>query len=140
MVGPAGRNAFGDPVTGTVYPWARNHEEEQSGARIRTIDNLQPTISRWRTVRAIRTQGTRDELIYKLAGKCVTLAQHQLFLFFMNLSLTQTIYFFHCAGDVIECQLSDYEPERQYTGGAPAARENYLFIYTMQLDLVQLIG
>lgn len=135
MIAPPGRDAFGDPLTGTVAVWGRNHDEEQAGARIRTIDNLHPTKARWKTVRAIRTQGTRDELVYKLGGRVPTLAQHQTFLAFLSLSRSQTIYYFHCAGNVFECQLSDYEPERQYVGGG--AREHYPFLYSMQLDVIK---
>jgi hypothetical protein len=136
MVAPAGRNAFGNPATGEVAVWTWNHREEQTAVRLRHIDNQQPTIGRFREVRAIRMQGSSDAVVYHLAGMCPTLAQHQLFLRFQNLSLTQTIYFFHAAGDKFECELSDYEPQRRYFQKG-ARGEHYLYEYTMQLDVLR---
>lgn len=135
---PAHHNAFGDPRLGTLYVWEQNHTEEQGGARIRAITNKQPTIARFRTVRAIRQQGTRSELVYKLAGTVPTAAQHAEFLRYMTLSLTQTIYFFHAAGEKFECWLTDYEPQRKYVARGPRG-EHYIWIYTMQLDVLQLL-
>lgn len=136
MSAPAGRNAFGNPATGEVALWTWNHKEEQTAVRLRRIDNQQPSLARFRPIRAIRTQGYPDGLVYKLGGLCPTLAQHQMFLRFQQLSLTQTIYFFHAAGDKFECELSDYEPQRQYF--AKGARgEHYEWAYTLQLDVIQ---
>lgn len=131
---PAGRNAFGDPRTGTLYPWAMNHREEQAGAWVRQITNLQPTIARWKAVRAIRQQAARDELVMKLGGTAPTLAQHEMFLAMQDLSLRQTIYFFHAAGEVWECLLSDYEPQRRYLIRGPRG-EKYVWDYSLQLDV-----
>lgn len=136
MTAPPGRDAFGNPATGEVAPWTWNHKEEQTGVRQRRIDNQQPTIGRFRTVRAIRTQGASSAIVYRLAGMCPTLAQHQMFLRFQQLSLMQTIYFFHAAGDKFECELSDYEPQRQYFQRG-ARGEHYLWAYIMQLDVIQ---
>jgi hypothetical protein len=136
MTAPAGRNAFGDPATGEVVLWTWNHKEEQTGLRQRHIDHQQPSIGRFQTVRAIRVQGASDPIVYKLAGVCPTLAQHQLFLRFQHLSLTQTIYFFHAAGDKFECELSDYEPQRQYFKRG-ARGEHYVWAYTLQLDVLK---
>lgn len=136
MAAPAGRNAFGDPATGEVAVWTWNHKEEQTAVRLRHIDNQQPSIGRFRAVRAIRMQGASDAVVYKLAGTCPTLAQHEMFLRFQDLSLRQTIYFFHAAGDKFECELSDYEPQRQYVLKG-ARGENYLWNYTVQLDVLR---
>lgn len=130
-----GRNVFGDPATGYRYVWAANHKEEQGGARIRAIMSMQPTKGRWKTVRSVRQQGTRAELIYKLSGTAVTLAEHEQFLYFEDLSLRQTIYFLHAAGGVFECLLSDYEPQRIYAVKGPRGEHN-VWPYSMQLDVI----
>lgn len=135
MTAPAGRNAFGNPATGEVCLWTWNHREEQTALRTRHIDNQQPSIGRFQTVRAIRVQGASDAVVYHLAGMCPTLAQHQMFLRFQTLSLSQTIYFFHAAGDKFECELSDYAPQRQYVIKG-ARGEPYVYEYTMQLDVL----
>jgi hypothetical protein len=138
MTAPVGRDAFGDPATGTVVAWDQNHSDEQGAARIRTIMNLQPSISRWQVVRAIRQQAARSELVLKLAGNAPTLRQHEMFLHHMVLSLTQSIYFFHAAGEKYECFLTDYEPLRKYAIRT-AKGEKYTWTYTLQLDVLSLL-
>lgn len=132
------RNVFKDPASGDAYTWERNHMEEQGGARVRAVVNMQPIKGRWRTLRAIRQQGTRDELIYKLAGQAPTENQHLAFLHFMELSLAQTIYFTHAAGGTFECLLSDYEPQRKYVVRGSRG-EHYVWDYTMQLDVIAVL-
>lgn len=132
------RNQFKDPATGYVYTWHQNHLKEDGGARVRAVVNMQPTKGRWRTVKAIRQQGVRDELIYKLSGTAPLQAQHEQFLFFLELSLSQTIYFIHAAGGVFECQLTDYEPRRKFVVRGPRG-ENYIWDYTLQLDVIAVL-
>ena len=135
---PPGRNCFFDPRVGGspgLYIWDANHNEEQAGARLRVVTSTHPTIARWRNVRAIRQQAGRDELVYKLAGMIPTLAQHEAFLRFQELSQHQSIYFFHAAGEKFECMLSDYEPQRKYVLRSTHG-EKYIWIYAIQLDVI----
>lgn len=133
------RNQFKDPRTGSVYVWQENHREEQGGAVVRAVTAEQPTIGRWRTVRSIRQQGSSDLTIFKLAGTVPTRAQHDAFLYYLELSIAQTIYFIHAAGGIFECQLSDYEPLRKYVVRGPHG-ENYIWDYTMQIDVIAVLG
>lgn len=132
-------NQFKDPRTGDVYTWQINHKEEQGAARLRAIAAQQPTMGRWKTVRSIRQQGTRQELIYKLSGTVPTLAQHLAFLHYLQLSISQTIYFIHAAGGTFECHLSSYEPQRKYLVQGPRG-ENYVWDYTLQLDVIAVLA
>lgn len=130
-----GVNAFADPATGVVDIWATNHKEEQGGARIRQIDNQHPLASRFETVRAIRVQAATDEAVFKLAGIAPTLAHHRMFLKYQDLSQRQTIFFHHFAGEVFECQLTDYEPQRKYLQRGPKG-EHFIWTYSLQIDVV----
>lgn len=132
---PPGRDAFGDPATGEVYLWPHNHSEEQGAVRTRAVNAVMPSAARFRQTRAIRVQSTPVELVYRLAGSVLTRAQHNDFLRFVDISTHHTIYFYHFAGDLFECFLSDYEPQRKYLQRGPRG-EHYVWPYTMQIDVI----
>lgn len=132
------RNKFKDPATGAIYVWQENHRQETGGAFIRAIASEQPTKGRWVTLPSLRQQGTRDDLIFKLSGTAPTVQQHEAFLDYLELSLSQTIYFIHAAGFTYECQLTDYEPQERYVAKGPRG-QSYIWDYTMQIDVVALL-
>lgn len=131
------RNAFTDPSTGSTYVWAINHSTEQRNGRSRSINEMQLAASGWGPkVAPVVQQGADEPLTLELGGTCEEL-QHQAFLLFYAISMSQTIVFHDGVSDSDhEARITAYQPQFQRVVRSVKTGDTHQYTYTMTIEFV----
>lgn len=99
---------FTDPLTGTSYQWASNHETEDPAGKTRQIAGTANTGLTGR----VRQQGDDGPYVVTLHGRIRVREQSRQFWHYYNLCRTQTIYFTDFDGQQYEVQIIGYTEQR----------------------------
>lgn len=129
-------NKFLNPTSGDEYVWPSNHHTENEVKRERQVEELEPAAAGWRRgVDFVRQQGTASPKRMRLSGRCGH-SQHEAFLIYTNLSLDQTVFFEHCAGEVYEVLITSYQPKRVAVASNSRFGQ-YVWDYTIELEVIR---
>lgn len=107
------RAALIDPATGQRVPFLFNPSAQDTGARVRKVNELVPAAAGWGPCTRTLQQGERGPLTMRFTGLAPTAEQHAALIFFRRLSEQQTVHFEHPDGTAAEVLVTAYEPERK---------------------------